>query len=245
MSDGCLVADVSVDEPVWATLVLTPGETPPSLRTAAPAAVHELGTPLGLPGRRLGPAVNLVDLAGNETVVDLEPLLAPAAPDWAITEILANPAGKEPAQEWVELLRLGSEPGNLAGLRLGDGTGQDPLPDLPVAPGERVVVVGHAYDAAAPRDTPAAPGTRLARLAGTIGSCGLANGGEPVELRDATGAVVSAVARPWDTAGAAWAGRSVERVRPGGCDVSANMSPNEAGAATPGLPNSVEQAVAR
>ena len=92
--------------------------------------------------------VRFEDASGNQTLVRM-PVPAPLGPTPAmlIVEILANPAGDEGQQEFVELQNVGAEPVDLAGFALSDGKGQDVLPAKTVAPGQRVLVVPETFDA--------------------------------------------------------------------------------------------------
>jgi hypothetical protein len=238
-ADGCLTLVVSADEPCWATASLG------ARALAAPglAERHELGASWEdePPGSEVPVVVALIDLAGNRGAGATTAEVA-AHPGWAIAEVLANPAGPEPAQEWIELYRVGPGTASLAGLGVGDESGWDPLPDVEAAPGERVLVVPSGFDEEAPGDVRPAPGTVLARLIGsTIGQSGLQNAGERARLVDATGAALSTFTPRRDLSSPAWSGRSLERVRPAGCDLPDNVEPNRDHAATPGARNSVEQ----
>jgi hypothetical protein len=237
-SDGCTVVRVAASEPVTAELAILPDRI---VASATVGTVHELAVP-GTAGTQLAARLRLVDLAWNESTWQLA-LTGPAPPRWTITEVLANPRGPEPAQEWVEVASLASEPQSLAGLRLGDGSGWSALPDVTVPPGGRALIVGSGYDPAAPGgDVPPAAGTPLARVASAgLAQGGLANRGETLVLADAAGEPVSVFTAYFDTSASSWQGRSVERVRPGACDVRANQAPNGDNSATPGATNSVEQ----
>lgn len=240
-SDGCTVFRLLAAEPVWAELVGDDG------RVAVGdglARNHELAVDfrqLSEEGVRSA-RVELVDGADNRASIPLGDLAWVPRSSWALSEVLANPAGPEPEEEWVELVRLAADPGTLDGLRISDGSGQDALPDLVVSPGERVLVVPQGYSEIDGSDVAPAPGTRLARIEGaTLGEGGLANTGETVFLLDASGTPLSAFTPGANMSSASWAGRSVERRRLDACDVAANVAPNAGHAATPGARNSVEQ----
>ena len=98
--------------------------SPAGVEIDSPAGVgqtkFDVAIPLGaLPASSAATiTVSAVDRAGN--VASSSPLAfeTPAAlPPVAITEVLANAAGPEPAQEYVELRNLGGEAVPLAGLR--------------------------------------------------------------------------------------------------------------------------------
>ena len=106
--------------------------------------------------------VTAVDRAGN--VAASSPLAfetPPPLPPIVITEVLANAAGPEPAQEFVELRNLGSEPVSLAGLRLEDAKGGDDLPAEMLAPDAYALVVPSGYDPAQGQDPAPRTGTLL------------------------------------------------------------------------------------
>src|SRR6185369_13432174 len=128
----------STDEPAAATIVVQAG----GLETTSPAGVGQTRFDVALPLSALPPesaatiAVTAADRAGN--VASSSPLAfdtPPALPPIVITEVLANAAGPEPAQEYVELRNLGANPVSLAGLRLEDSKGGDDLPPLELAAG--------------------------------------------------------------------------------------------------------------
>ena len=75
--------------------------------------------------------------------------------------MLANAAGPEPAQEYVELRNLGGDAVSLAGLRLEDAKGGDDLPAETLAPGGYALVVPSGYDPAQGQDPAPRAGTLL------------------------------------------------------------------------------------
>jgi hypothetical protein len=142
-----------------------------------------------------------------------------------LTEVLQNPAGPEPAQEYVELLNLGSQAVDLAGWQLDDGddgVGVNLLPAGKLAPGRRAVVVGKGYKPGSLDPSPVS-GALLVRLDRALGDSGLSNAGEVIVLRDPQGRVVSAYSNQLGSAsGKSFEGRSVQRVDPSRCDVRSN-----------------------
>jgi hypothetical protein len=137
----------------------------------------------------------------------------PPMPHVVLNEVMANPLGPEPEQEWVELYNDGAVAAELEGYVLSDVGGASELPAATLAPGAFALVVEDGFDALSPFDTPAAPGTLLVRV-GKLGKNGLSNQGEPLELRDAAGAVVSRFPpKPKPKAG-----HSVARIAPGAPD---------------------------
>lgn len=174
-----------------------------------------------------------VDAAGRAsrspfTAVTLAPM-----PHVVINEVLANPIGPEPGQEWVELYNDGLVAAALAGHVIVDVGGETALPEATLAPGELALVVNEAFVEDDELDPPPAPGTKILRVP-QLGKSGLANGGEPLRLKDASGAVVSrspAMAAPK-------AGMSLSRVSPRSPDgLEASFVP---GWPTPGQENTLE-----
>jgi len=177
-------------------------------------------------------SINTLDTAGSfrtgELVVQT---LGPMA-HVVINEALANPVGPEPAQEWLELYNDGLAAAELSGYALADPGGQTLLPAAELAPGAYGLLVNETYDPASPFDVPAADGTLLVRVP-HLGHDGLSNDGEPLELHDAGGAVVSRFpANPKPKSG-----RSVMRVTPKAPDAAAESFVRSPGGPTPGSAN--------
>ncbi|MCC7538791.1 MAG: hypothetical protein IT379_21375 [Deltaproteobacteria bacterium] len=83
---------------------------------------------------------------------------------------------------------------DVGGFVIVDDSGEEVvLPEgPPLVPGQRALVVPSGFDASDARDVLPAPGTRLIRVEPrSLGSGGLRNGGERLELRDREGRVVS------------------------------------------------------
>jgi hypothetical protein len=139
--------------------------------------------------------LRVIDLAGVERE---EPLFVATTPPLAplyITEVRADPRGPEPAQEYVELLNAGPLPRSLLGIALSDRA--DAAGDVIDAPflipaGGRVLLVPSGFDPLHPEDDPVPPGALLVRIGSSLASGGLANGGEPLFLRDDAGRRLSA-----------------------------------------------------
>ncbi len=117
----------------------------------------------------------------TELSVTTHALLAPIV----ISEVCANPTGNEPDAEWVELLNAGTEEASLAGLHIADRSdaeGNVIASVRTLLPGERVLLVGDAFDADA---AGVLPGVTLIRVGRTIVPSGITNRGEALYLRDA------------------------------------------------------------
>jgi hypothetical protein len=130
-----------------------------------------------------------------------------------LNEVLANPLGPEPAEEWVEIVNDGAAPADLGGYVLVDSGGETPLPSATLAPGAFALLVNETFVAADGVDPEPAAGTLILRVP-HLGKNGLSNAGEALSLMDAGGAVVSrfpATPKPK-------AGRSVARLAPAAPD---------------------------
>jgi len=149
-----------------------------------------------------------------------------------LNEVMANPAGSEPAQEWVELYNDGAEPQNLAGFTLDDSGGRTPVPDALLPPSAFALIVPDAYVGDDGVDPPPAPAAQLLRVR-SLGQGGLSNEGERLTLRDAAGGIVSVFAAMKTKNGV-----SVARAVPDALDDDpASLGPSNNGSATPGAPN--------
>jgi hypothetical protein len=220
----CLGLQFSADEPVDAQVVITTVDDQRIFPGGAGQTAFDLAIPLdGLaPGASATITLRLTDRAGNLTESSLGQVdVPPATPPLVITEVLANAAGPEPAQEYVELRNLGDQAVSVEGLRIEDAKGADVLPAATVEPGAYALVVPSAYDPASGRDVPPRDGTVLIRIDTRIGSDGLSNGGEVVRLRmPGTGMepIVSSYGGWVDVSATSAAGKSVHRLSDGACD---------------------------
>jgi hypothetical protein len=193
------------------------------------------------------------DLAGNVASEEGDLLLSASfdgsVPRLWITEILANPAGPEPHQEFVELAS-GEHPAFATGLFLADlgwaeivarlETGGTPpgdeLPAFELQPGAVAVVTGSGYQWESELDPRPAPGATVLQVDASLGQSGLKNGGEPLSLYRANPpALVSSYGNSIETDGTAFNGRSVAAVDPRGCDLPNNWRAHPLGTSTPGM----------
>jgi hypothetical protein len=150
---------------------------------------------------------------------------------------LANPAGAEPSQEFVEIINLGPTPVELGGWWLTDDPGRegDPLPPVSLAPGAVGLVVPSGYDPHAGADPAPAPAAVLIPLpSGTLGSGGLSNSGEPVLLLTPQGQVASAYGGQPGSGATPENGQSVRRLLGGGCAERGPWELHPDGASSPG-----------
>jgi hypothetical protein len=179
-----------------------------------------------------------LDFAGHRAVQRVAAgVHSTVGPAVYITEVLANPAGKELDQEFVEIHNGSDEYVSLEGWVVADQLdgGGDLLPAETLAPGQFGLIVGQRYDPFDGADPQPEPDALILRLDSSLASNGLSNSGEPVYLFDAQGRLVSAY-RPVGDGGAD--GVSIERVVPQPCGPATAWKPNEAQSATPGGPNS-------
>jgi hypothetical protein len=200
----CLVVGFSTDEPAAGTVAVVAGGI--EIDTAAGVGQTKFAVAIPLAALPASSAatvtVGAVDRAGN-----------------AVTEVLANPKGPEPAQEYVELRNLGDADLTLAGLRIEDSKGGDDLPAETLAAGAYALVVASGYDPAQGADPAPRAGTLLLRVDSRIGADGLSNGGEAVKLVLGD-AVVSSYSGWIDVSAGSWNGRSVHRLIQTACDAA-------------------------
>lgn len=127
---------------------------------------------------------------GTELSTRLDVTTAAPRVHMVINEVLANPLGPEPDQEWVELYNDGAEAVDIEGFTLSDASGERvALPARVVPPQGFVVLVNEDFEASSTWDVPV-PEDTIVRLS-ELGSYGLSNSGEPLELRSAEGLVLS------------------------------------------------------
>jgi hypothetical protein len=220
-------------------IVLRPPEQPILWTIAA----HESGTtmrksragrslvvrPFPVDGRYRWAAL---DESGRNLEGDVTLMPSLAMTHLVITEVLANPAGIEKDQEWVELYNDGGTPIELGGYALEAGGRSTLLPAGVIAPGAFALVVTEGFVDDDGVDPPPAPGTLLLRVS-AIGRDGLSNDGERLVLRDAAGQTLSAF-----PAMKAKSGVSNARVTPDALDgYPDSFTPSSNGSATPGAPN--------
>lgn len=237
----CLHARLPAREPLH--LRLEAGEAWRELVAAAGAL--EIGVPLvGAPGEVVAVRVRATDLSGQDAERLSEHVLGgsfdPAAPPLAIVEVLADPRGREPAQEFVELvdLRAAGDALVLTDLRLADAEGDagDPLPAFTSRPGQRHLVVAAGYDPAEGADPAPPADASLVRVDASLARGGLKNApGEPVLLvwgAGPEGPVPIGSYGGWlDPA----PGRSA-LADAGACDTPSSWRSHPGGSASPGAP---------
>ncbi|MEZ4446789.1 MAG: lamin tail domain-containing protein [Polyangiaceae bacterium] len=182
------------------------------------------------PAQSLELKILALDRAGGTQLFEPTITTLPPMAHVVINEVLANPIGEEPQQEWVELYNDGLAPAHLADHRLEDIGGETVLPAVDLPPGAFALVVREDYDAAAEYDPVPPDGVLLLRVA-ELGKGGLNNSGEPLKLVAPDGRVLSrAPAEPKPKAG-----ESVARRTPKALDGLTDSFVR--GAPTPGAPN--------
>ncbi|MEZ4382025.1 MAG: hypothetical protein R3A79_11810 [Nannocystaceae bacterium] len=245
----CVVAEGAAAEAMTLRLRVGAAEAvasgPPSEGTLAAGVALRRWPTSGSPLRVL---LELEDRAGNRAAEErLIALPASEPPPLAIVEILANPAGPEPAQEFVELLDVREEGAarTVEGLRIVDAAwpevaaaiaeGELPgaaIPAFTSEPGRRAVIVGDDFRRGDPSDPDPPPDAALVVLDRAIGSGGLGNSGEPLTIYDPqAGALVAAYGSPRKSH---VQGRSVVNVDPGACDIAGAWRAHPLGASSPG-----------
>ncbi len=218
---GCAAVHVAADEHVRSEIVVSSGAGDATLASPSVGLVVDFSQRLpALAGATHASAVAQVfDRAGNRGLSAPLPVDWPApAPNVVITEVLANPAGSETTQEFVELFNAGDSAVGLAGWVIEDKTGKDVLPEAMLMPGAFALVVPEAYNPADGKDPAPAQGTVLVRVGGRIGSDGLSNSGEPVQLVSPQGQIVSRYGGWVDVSATAWSGKTTKRGSPDACD---------------------------
>jgi hypothetical protein len=220
LAGPCLSVQFSTDEPATGEIVLAAGDVETVASAGAGQTSFDAAIPLGgLPAASVASVtVRATDRAGN--VAEASPVsfqTPPPLPPLAITEVLANAAGPEPAQEYVELRNLGADPVSLDGLAIDDSKGGDALPADTLPGGAYALVVTSTYDPQEGSDPPPRAGTLLVRVDSRIGSDGLSNGGEAVRLMLGD-AVVSSYGGWVDVSASSWSGKSVHRLIDSACD---------------------------
>jgi hypothetical protein len=221
IAEGCGHAQFVTDEPVWPEIIITAGDqrvslVPGEIGTKFDLLTHLPDLPADVDAEAVARAVDRAGHSADSAVVALH--LPPKVPRLVITEVLANPAGSEYTQEFVELQNLEAAPVSLAGMLIEDKTGSDVLPDVPVPAGGFALVVAAAFVADDGKDPVPRDGTVIVPVSGRIGADGLSNDGEPVRLVSQDGAVVSQYGGWVDVSATAWNGMSVRRVSVDACD---------------------------
>lgn len=147
------------------------------------------------PDHDYGLRLERIDAIGGSDAHTLTLRTLPALATLSISEVRADPEGREPDQEYVELLNYGSGSVSLRGIALADApddAGMTLTQDVQLAPGARALLVADTFSTDSALDVAPAIGTQLLRLGKTLTRGGLSNTGEALYLRDAGGHRLSA-----------------------------------------------------
>lgn len=159
---------------------------------------------------------------------------AQPTPHIVINEVLANPLGSEPAQEWVELYNDGTQTQQLGGWAFSDAAATTRLPEVSLAAGEYLLLVAPGFNPGEPDLWPQQQVRRVVLPA--LGKSGLSNGGEELQLSDGHGMLVSR----FPALPATRAGVSIARRAPDAPDDRPDsFAQHAAPGASPGLENQV------
>jgi hypothetical protein len=142
------------------------------------------------PASTLTLEVAAVDDRGENERATLTFATLASMPHLVLNEVLANPLGPEPRQEWVEILNDGSRPAELGGYALIDVGGETALPSGTLLPGAFALIVNATFEEEDGVDPAPEPGSLVVRVP-KLGHNGLSNDGEPLSLRDPDGVVIS------------------------------------------------------
>jgi len=146
------------------------------------------GAPLVVRGLPVASSIHVhgtaIDLTGRETPFDRDVTTTAVATHVVLNEVMANPFGPEPAEEWIEVVNDGTAAVDLGGSTLEDQQGSVEVPPATLPPGKFALLVSEGYVVNDGRDVVPAPGTLIVRLS----RLGLSNSGEAMTLRGPDGA---------------------------------------------------------
>lgn len=150
-----------------------------------------------------------------------------------LNEVMANPVGPEPEQEWVELYNDGAGAVQLEGWSLEDSGGLTKLPECLLQPGQFALVVSPSFDPQSWVDRPPAAGARILRVE-KLGTDGISNAGEPLRIVSKTGQTASSI----PPIASPRAGESIARLAVDLPDSEAGSFASGTDGGTPGASNS-------
>lgn len=137
--------------------------------------------------------IDVSDFNGNTTTAEVT-LTGSSGSPVVITEILADPLGAEPAQEYIEVKNLGDDIVDLSGWMIDDNGDRDGdlIPEGTVLSPETVgLIVSDTYNTTSGVDTKPDIKALIIRVNGSLVSNGLKNSvAESVELYDVSGQMV-------------------------------------------------------
>ncbi|MDI1445485.1 lamin tail domain-containing protein [Polyangium sp. 6x1] len=173
--------------------------------------------------------VTTIDVHGRQRRLTFSATTLTPMPHVVLNEVLANPLGPEPDQEWIELYNDGDVEAALGELVISDIGGETALPAVTLPPGRFAVVVNDSFAPDDEIDVPPAEDAIVVRVP-ALGKNGLGNGGEIVRLLDMRGRIVSRFpAIPKPKAGQSVVRRSPDA--PDGVSDSFQLAPPTPGAA--------------
>lgn len=184
----------------------------------------------GLPAEKdISLDVTTIDLHGRQRRLTFSATTLTPMPHVVLNEVMANPLGPEPDQEWVELYNDGAVEAALGELVISDIGGETVLPEIMLPPGRFAVIVNETFVVDDEIDVPPAEDALLVRVP-ALGKSGLGNGGEIVRLLDMRGRTISRFpAIPKPKAGQSVIRRSPDA--PDGVSDSFQLAPPTPGAA--------------
>lgn len=156
----------------------------------------------------------------------------PSRPHIVINEVMADPVGREPDQEWIELYNDGTTVVNMDGWTLADEGGEMKLPGVSLAPSGYALLVNDTYVTNAPGEPVPEPNVLMIRLP-VLAKSGLSNSGEALRLLDNSDMVVAS----FPGAPKPSPGVSVARGAPWLVDEPSAFGLHALPGATPGAPN--------
>lgn len=195
IAEGPISASVrfSTDEPAAVTIDNT-FEFPIRIVTDPWRSIHHAIVNLLPKDTDVAITLRLGDINGNEAEQTIS-VRGSGGPSVSITEVLADPFGAEPSQEFVEIVNIGESPVDISGFMVDDNDDNngDIIPEGTVLDGGQIaLLVATAFSSNGGEDPAPSNGTLLVRLDGSIGSNGLKNGdAEQVALYDTAGNLVS------------------------------------------------------
>lgn len=134
--------------------------------------------------------LQVVDALGRHHIAAIQVRTGRSQPEPILSEVMANPLGPEPQQEWIELFNAGTASAPLAGWKIQDGDGEIGLGEAELEPGSFALVVSDAFDLSLGWEVVPEANTLLIRVP-RLSASGLSNSGEALRLIDPSGTVRS------------------------------------------------------
>lgn len=141
-----------------------------------------------------------VDLAGTITRFSSHFTTEMPRDHLVINEVLANPLGPEPGQEWIEIFNDGTSSADLSLYTIADSAGMVELPAWILPAGRFGLIVAEEYDLAEGSDPSPGLDCQLGRVS-ELGKNGLSNAGERLTLLRGDVAVATSPSQPKPPAG--------------------------------------------